>query len=183
MSKVALNRWQLEKNNQTLTILGLSLMLLCVTLSLTLMANVKVKGIYHSEEILEDFVSRVSKKAFSFDTESFSGQLEQIDKYLDELVRVSLNDSYAENMEIMEENEIKQEFEIKNISIEEGSKPFLVKVEGERITSSYANPQKQSVMKVNYLFEVMSLKPTKKNPYGLKVVQIHEYPKDEVKKL
>ena len=179
MSKVALNRWQLEKNNQTLTIFGISLMVLCVVLSLTLMASVKVKGLYHSGDILEDFVARVTKKSFTFDALSFKGQLEQIKSYMDESVHESLNDSFLENIEIMQEHEIKQKYEIKNIVVEKGVDPFLVKVLGERVTSSYVNPDKTSILSVDYLFEIEALKPTRKNPYGLKVIQIQEYPKDE----
>lgn len=180
IARIALNRWQLEKNNQVLCVLSISMILLIMVMAVTLMFAVKVRGPYQSQEILEDFSNRISRHAFAFDPKSFDGQIRQIEPYLRDGVTENLKASFEENREIMATHQIRQEFEIEDYKVKEGRNPFLLELTGVQKTYSEDHPDTVNESPVRYLFEIEAVKPSRDNPYGLKLARIHKYPKNEV---
>ncbi|HOY09011.1 MAG TPA: hypothetical protein PLB05_02920 [Candidatus Omnitrophota bacterium] len=188
MSELAFNRAILEKTVQILSLIvvGLVVLLILQSASLVVSSNRPQQVVYSGGEqilpletknyevdeiILKNFVRWIAREYFSFSPTSLPKQIDSISEYLTSAPKKAILDAYQKNKSIIQEGTYFQ-FDIAEVSIVKQSNPYHVELSGVMSiidrSGNYINDLK------TYVFEVQQVKPTKENPYGLKVLRIQE---------
>jgi len=188
MSELVFNRVILEKNNQTLMVLSITLLALSFILALGLMkayqkpplvvyvqdgeiSVLKTRGLALDEPLLKDFARYMASQYLSFTANSLSKQIEAIRPYLSPQVAAAILNSFDENQVIIQKDSISQQFVIDNITITRPRNPFWVEVQGTRNIHAAGNDK---AVAMTYVMEIKRVRSTESNPYGLLMSDIIE---------
>jgi len=187
MSELAFNRIILEKTVRILT--GIVTCLLCLNLlqvlvlikftrkPVLLLKESKVGTVemldfsnYEiTETILNNFVRWISSEYLSFGPDSLPNQIESIKHYLNTEPKEAILKSYERNKKAIESG-VYFQFNLQDMEITKRSNPYQIEATGEMsIIDKNGRYKKEPRI---YVFDVLKVKPTPENPYGLKVISI-----------
>lgn len=194
MSELSFNRILLEKTIQVLSLIiaGLFVLLLGVGVILILSVNKPQQVVYAdsgivtsvqaddysiNEVILTGFTRWIAKEYLSFSPATLSTQLEGIQQYLTAgLIKSALN-TYQKNKLTIQEGAV-VDFTISQVEIRRNKNPYQLAVIGTLMILDKKGHFKNDVK--TYVFDIQKFRPTKENPYGLKVLRIAEQKQKEV---
>ena len=187
MSELVFNRVILEKNNRILAFLGVISLLINLLLVLGIMrayqkpplvvyaqegqiSVLKTKTLQMDEALLKDFIKLIASQYLSFAADSLPKQIEGIRQYMALKPTETILDSFKNNQDVIEKQNISQQFVINTITITK-TNPFWVEVEG--IRNIHANGNDKSIL-MTYVFEIRKVNPAESNPYGFLMTDIIE---------
>ncbi len=145
-----------------------------VILVVVVLLNTQMPKIQYSDEVLKDFSLKISKQCLTFNSVSLASQIDSVQQYLGVDVLKSLLDDFKKHEELIAENEIQQEFKVTNISVVRSEEPYLLEIAGIRRISSGQIDNVDESAALTYTLEVQRVEITRKNPYGLEVINIIE---------
>ncbi|MCA9408601.1 MAG: hypothetical protein H6755_05940 [Candidatus Omnitrophica bacterium] len=194
MSELAFNRIILEKAVRILSrivigLLILNLLQVIVLIKFTrkpvlLLKETQTKEIemldfsnYEiTETILNNFVRWIASEYLSFGPDSLPNQIESITNYLNAEPKSAILKSYEKNKAAISSG-VYFQFNLKEIEVTKRSNPYTVEATGEMsIIDKNGRYKKEDRI---YEFDVLKVKSTSDNPYGLKVISITEKKVDE----
>lgn len=187
MSELAFNRIILEKTVRILTgtvtcLLCLNLIQVLIVLKFTrkpvLLLKENSTGTVEmldfssyeiTETILNNFVRWISSEYLSFGPDSLPGQIESIKHYLNTEPKDAILKSYEKNKKAIEAG-VYFQFNLQDTEITKRSNPYQIEATGEMsIIDKNGRYKKEARI---YVFDVLKVKPTPENPYGLKIISI-----------
>lgn len=188
MSELVFNRVILEKNNRVLSLL----IVLSLTINMLLVFMVihtstkpplvvyaqdgqlevlKSRDLKVDETFLKDFTKMIAGQYLSFSGDSLPKQIEEIKPYLDPKPANAILDSFKSNQNIIEKDNISQQFVVNDITITKKTNPFWLEVQGTRNIYAAGNDK---TVPVTYVLEIKKVKPMDSNPYGFLMTDVIE---------
>jgi len=129
-----------------------------------------------TEKILNNFVRWVASEYLSFGPDSLPNQIESIKHYLNAEPKAAILKSYEKNKTAISSGVFFQ-FNLEEMEIIKRSNPYKIDAKGEMsIIDKNGRYKKEGRV---YVFEVLKVKPTSDNPYGLKVISITKKQEDK----
>lgn len=194
MSELAFNRIILEKTVRILA--GIVVCLLCLNLLQVLVVlkftrkpvlllkesntgtieMLDFNSYEVTETILNNFVRWIANEYLSFTPNSLPNQIESIKHYLNAEPKEAILKSYEKNKTAIESG-VYFQFNLKEVEITQRHNPYQIEATGEMSIIDKSGRYKKEDR--SYLFEVLKVKPTQENPYGLKVISITQKQNEE----
>ncbi len=189
MSELAFNRIILQKNVRILSYVVLLLLVLNLLQAIVLIkfsrkpvllvkenqtGSIEMLNFDNyriTEAVVENFVRWISNEYLSFGPESLPAQIESIKHFLSVESKESILKSYDKHKKSIESGVFFQ-FTLKEMEISKKSNPYQIDVSGVMSILDKNGRYKQNDR--TYVFDVLQVKPTFENPYGLKVISITE---------
>ena len=129
-----------------------------------------------TETVLNNFVRWISSEYLSFGPDSLPNQIEGIKHYLNAEPKKAILKSYEKNKAAITSGVFFQ-FNLQDIKISKRSNPYTIDVSGAM--SIIDKKGRYKTEDRAYIFEVLRVKPSSDNPYGLKVISITERQKED----
>ncbi|MCA9405189.1 MAG: hypothetical protein KC684_01515 [Candidatus Omnitrophica bacterium] len=129
-----------------------------------------------TETVLNNFVRWISSEYLSFGPDSLPNQIEGIKHYLNAEPKKAILKSYEKNKAAITSGVFFQ-FNLQDIKISKRSNPYTIDVSG--VMSIIDKKGRYKTEDRAYIFEVLRVKPSSDNPYGLKVISITERQKED----
>ena len=187
MSELAFNRIILQKNVRILSLIVTFLLVLnclqavvLVKFSRKPVLLVKENQTGHiemldfdnyriTESVIKNFIRWISNEYLSFGPESLPGQIESIQHFISVESKNAILKSYEKHKKSIEAGVFFQ-FSINDMTITKKSNPYQLEASGAMAIIDRNGRYKNETR--TYVFDILQVKPTNENPYGLKVLSI-----------